>query len=105
MNDVETGLKLLISYNVDLDDAQGYYEFVLGKYIPEMQGMGLEMSEAWHTAFGEYPNRLIGFVSQDGDILRDVLEGETWEELTEELSNHVTELDYKVIPYKLGFQI
>ncbi len=64
-----------------------------------------EMSEAWHTAFGEYPNRLIGFVSQDGDILRDVLEGETWEELTEELSNHVTELDYKVIPYKLGFQI
>lgn len=105
MKDVDNGLKLLITYNIDLDDTQGYYEFVLGRYIPEMQGMGLAMSDAWHTAFGEYPNRLIGFISPDSDVLRDVLGGETWEELTDELSNYVTELDYKVIPYKLGFQI
>jgi len=105
MNEIDQGLKLLISYNVDLEDAQEYYRFVLGKYIPAMQSMGLEMSEAWHTAFGEYPNRLIGFVSRDGDILRELMVGEVWEELNEELSDHVSELDFKVIPYKLGFQI
>lgn len=105
MNEVTEGLKLLISYNVDLDDAQEYYEFVLGKYIPVMQGFGLEMSEAWHTAFGDYPNRLIGFVSRDGDTMRELLDGNTWEELNSELKDHVTDLEYKVVPYKLGFQL
>jgi hypothetical protein len=104
MSEIDSGLKLLISYNINLDEAQEYYEFVLGKYIPVMQALGLEMSEAWHTAFGDYPNRLIGFVSRDGNSLRELMEGETWEELNEELQTHVTELDYKVVPYKLGFQ-
>lgn len=104
MNDEDNGLKLLISYNINLENAQEYYEFVLGKYIPVMQSFGLEMSEAWHTVFGDYPNRLIGFVSRDGDVLRDVMAGEIWEELNDELRIHVTELEYKVIPYRLGFQ-
>ena len=105
MNEINDGLKLLISYNIDLDDSQEYYQFVLGKYIPAMQSMGLEMSEAWHTAYGAYPNRLIGFISRDGQLLRELMDGEEWEELNEELSELVTELEFKVIPYRLGFQI
>ena len=104
MDPIDQGLKLLISYNIDLEDTGVYYQFVLGKYIPAMQSMGLEMSEAWHTAFGPYPNRLIGFVARDGDLLREVMAGETWAELDEELKELVTELEYKVIPYRLGFQ-
>lgn len=105
MAEIEDGFKLLISYNINLEDAQEYYEFVLGRYIPVMQALGLEMSEAWHTAFGDYPNRLIGFVSRDDELMREVLTGGTWEELNDELREHVTEFDYKVIPYRLGFQI
>jgi hypothetical protein len=105
MDEIDLGLKLLISYNVDLEDSQEYYRFVLGKYIPAMQSMGLEMSEAWHTAFGEYPNRLIGFVSRDSHFLRELMVGEVWDELTDELQDHVSELEFKVIPYKIGFQI
>jgi len=105
MNDIDNGLKLLISYNIDQEDSQDYYRFVLGKYIPAMQSMGLEMSEAWHTAYGPYPSRLIGFVSRDSEILRELMAGEEWEALNEELSDHVSELDFKVIRYKLGFQI
>ena len=69
-----------------------------------MQSLGLEMSEAWHTAYGEYPNRLIGFVSRDGQVLRELMAGDMWDELNDELRIHVTELEFKVIPYKLGFQ-
>ena len=105
MNEIDNGLKLLVSYNINLEDSQEYYQFVMGKYIPAMQSMGLEMSEAWHTAYGLYPNRLIGFVSRDSEILKDLMAGEEWEELNEELSDHVSELDFKVIRYKLGFQI
>ena len=104
MNEDDFGLKLLISYNIDLEDTQEYYRFVLGKYIPTMQSMGLEMSEAWHTAYGAYPNRLIGFISQDSQHLRELMMGDVWEELNEELKGHVSELEFKVIRYREGFQ-
>jgi hypothetical protein len=62
------------------------------------------MSEAWHTAYGNYPNRLIGFVSRDADTMDEILAGDTWTELNDKLMEFVTELDYKVIRYSLGFQ-
>ena len=105
MSDNGFGLKLLVSYDIDVEDAREYYEFALGQYIPSMQSMGLELSEAWHTAYGNYPNRLIGFVSRDEETMWDVLSGETWAELNDKLLDFVTDLDYKVIKYSLGFQI
>ena len=65
MSDNGSGLKLLISYDIDPEEGREYYEFALGKYVPTMQSMGLELSEAWHTAYGNYPNRLIGFIAKD----------------------------------------
>ncbi|MFN2189204.1 MAG: hypothetical protein ACK2T3_10595 [Candidatus Promineifilaceae bacterium] len=105
MDENDFGVKLLISYNINLEVSQEYYRFVLGKYVPTMQSMGLELSEAWHTAYGPYPNRLIGFVSRDSEQLRELMSSDVWEELNEELLDHVSELDYKVIKYKQGFQI
>ncbi|MGH2536589.1 MAG: hypothetical protein ACRDHL_04265 [Candidatus Promineifilaceae bacterium] len=98
------GLKLLIAYNIRPDDSQAYYEFVLGHYIPTLQSLGLEVSEAWHTAYGEHPNRLVGFVARDGDGMRAVLHGEAWDELNEQLREYVTDFSYKVIPYRIGFR-
>ncbi len=99
------GLKLLISYNIDIENAREYYEFALGQYIPTMQSLGLELSEAWHTAYGDYPNRLIGFVARDAGTMREVVHGETWEEMNDKLLEYVTDLDFKIIPYSLGFQL
>ena len=98
------GLKLLLSYNIRPDGAQEYYEYVLGHYIPVMQSMGLEVTEAWHTAYGEYPNRLIAFVSRDRETVQQVMHDEAWDELNERLLQYVTDFDYKVITYKIGFQ-
>jgi hypothetical protein len=98
------GLKLLLSYNIRVNDMQAYYEFVLGRYIPVMQSMGLEMNEAWHTEYGDYPIRLLGFVSRDQDTLMKLLEDESWEDLNDQLEQFVTDFSYKVIPYSMGFQ-
>ncbi|MDX1615074.1 MAG: hypothetical protein R3300_12250 [Candidatus Promineifilaceae bacterium] len=97
-------MKLLLSYNIKPESAQAYYEFVLGRYVPTMQSMGLEMSEAWHTAYGDYPDRLIGFVAKDRDTMMDVIEGETWHTLNDRLFEFVTDFEYKVINFELGFQ-
>ncbi len=98
-------MKLLLVYSIKPDRAQEYYDFMLGRYIPVMQTMGLEVSEAWHTAYGDYPNRLVAFVSRDRSTVDDVLENDIWEALTRQLLELVTEFSFKVVPYKVGFQI
>ena len=103
MNDVE-GYKLLLSYDVNPERMQDYYRFMLGRYVPVMQAMGLEMSDAWHTAYGDLPNRLIAFVTADRQTVDDLLENQTWAALNEELQQLVNDFEYKVIPYREGFQ-
>jgi hypothetical protein len=98
------GMKLLITYDVEPDQMQAYYQFVLGRYIPVMQTLGLEMIEAWHTAYGDWPNRLVGFVARDEQTMREVVSGHTWTELNGQLERYVRDFRYKIIPYEEGFQ-
>jgi hypothetical protein len=104
MSEAHHGYKLLLTYHVAESRMQEYYRFMLGRYVPAMQAMGLEMSDAWHTAYGDFPNRLIGFVARDKTVLDNVLENDTWAALNEEMREYVTEFRYKVIPYREGFQ-
>jgi len=104
MDKIDEGLKLVLSYNIRPEDAQAYYQFVLGQYVPVMQSLGLEMTEAWHTAYGDYPTRLIVFVSRDRETARRVVNDPAWDELNERLLEYVTDFDYKIIPYRVGFQ-
>ena len=99
------GYKLLLTYGIKEDLMQEYYQFVMGHYVPALQAMGLQMSEAWQTAYGEAPNRLIGFVCEDQDIMTEVMNSEKWPELNDQLEKFVFDFSYKVIPYRGGFQL
>ena len=99
------GRKLLLSYHVSQERQQEYYQFVMGRYLPAMQSMGFQMSEAWHTAYGNAPNRLVGLVCEDEETMNELLESESWESLIEQLEDIVSDLDYKFIPYRGGFQL
>lgn len=105
MSEKPIGYKLLLSYEVRPEVMQEYYQFVMGRYVPVVQSMGLQMSEAWHTAYGDAPNRLIGFVCEDQETVKELLSSENWTDLNEQLEQFVTDLSYKVIPYRGGFQI
>lgn len=105
MDDTVTAVKLLLSYEVKEESSQAYYQFVMGQLLPMVQERGLQMSEAWHTAYGNAPNRLIGFVSPDMATMEEFLASDTWPQLYEQLDEYVIDLTYKVIPYRQGFQI
>lgn len=104
MKESESGYKLLLTYDISPQHSQEYYRFVLGRYVPVMQAMGLEMSDAWHTAYGDFPGRLVAFVARDRETIEELLEDETWSSLNDELQRFVTDFNYKVIPYRPGFQ-
>lgn len=101
----ETRVKMLVSYDVVAELQQGYYEFVLGEMIPTAQSMGLQLNEAWHTAYGNYPIRLNGFVAEDRAALDRILATPEWKSLEEKLKRFVTEYKRKIIPYREGFQL
>ncbi len=105
MDEQAQGVKLLLEYEVESDATQAYYQFVMGQYVPTLQSMGLQMSEAWHTAYGNAPNRLIGFVCGDWDTMNTLLDSEIWQDLNTELEKYVTDFQYKVVPYRGGFQL
>ena len=103
--DEPNGLKLLLSYDVRPENQQEYHKFVMGRYLPTLQSLGFQMSEAWHTAYGSAPNRLIGLVCNDEDAMHTLVSSDEWDTLMEQLEEYVTDLDYKFVPYKGGFQL
>ena len=100
----ETRVKMLISYDVVPELQQAYYEFVLGEMIPTAHSLGLVLSEAWHTAYGEYPIRLNGFVARSRQELDRVLATAEWRQLEDKLKRFVNDYQRKIVPYREGFQ-
>ena len=105
MEDSPHGYKLLLSYDVDVSQLQEYQRFVMGRYIPLMQSMGLQIREAWQTAYGNAPNRLIGFFCDNQQTMTNLLESEVWLSLNKQLEKYVIDFNYKVVPYRDQFQI
>lgn len=105
MNEHPIGYKLLISYDVRPELLNEYRQFVLGEYIPFLGSMGMQISQAWHTAYGAAPSRLLEFVCRERDTVMSLFQDDNWESFNEQLESFVEGLNYKVVPYKDRFQI
>ena len=97
-------LKLLLAYNIKPNREAEYYRYVLGEFLPRLQDIGLMMVEGWHTAYGDYPVRLIVFRSQDDVDMHDVLDGSEWEKGKEKLLKLVEDYEERLVPAKNVFQ-
>lgn len=96
--------KVLLVYDLDSPDTNSYYQFVMGEFVPAVQAMGLYMLEAWHTAYGSYPIRLVGFVAEDLDTIREAFESDTFRRLEATFQRYVTNYTRKVVAFREGFQ-
>lgn len=101
----EQRVKLLLSYDVPDDDSQPYYQFMVGEFMPAAQAIGLFMTEALHTMYGDYPNRLISFVARDYGTLKKILASPEWQQLEERLKQYADEYEYRIVPYRDRLQL
>lgn len=97
-------VKLLISYDILDDNQQAYYQYVLGEFLPQVQAMGLALTDAWHTAYGDYPVRLLSFVARDHATLNSILAHDDWQRLEDKLKTFVLDYKRRVVPYRDRFQ-
>jgi len=81
--------KLILTYDIQPEVQDTYFQFMLGEMVPAAQSLGLQMSGAWHTAFGQYPIRLVEFIAPDQDRLTAALESKQWRDLENRLMEYV----------------
>jgi hypothetical protein len=60
--------KMLLTYNILPPHQQEYMEFMMSTFVPTLQRLGLENQGVWHTAYGNYPMRLIIFAASEEDM-------------------------------------
>jgi hypothetical protein len=84
---------------------QDYFEFVVRDFIPGLQEMGLQPSDAWYTYFGDHPQILAGAVVNSKSEMDKVIASDEWMDLTNLLMEYVEDFDYKIVPSRGGFQL
>jgi hypothetical protein len=98
-------VKLLMSWDILPGREQEYFEFVVREFIPGIQRLGLEPTDAWFTMYGNQPQIIAGVMVADKKALESVLQSDEWVSLTDQLMNLVTEFNYKIVPARKGFQM
>ncbi len=97
-------VKMLLSFDIVPERTNYYYEFMLNEMIPRMQAHGLHTVEAWHTAYGNRPLRLIVMAARDVETLERALETEDWCELEDRLLDLVTGYERRIVAARSQFQ-
>jgi hypothetical protein len=98
-------VKLLMTWDILTGREQEYFEFVVRDFIPGMQRLGLEPTDAWFTMYGDQPQIMASAQMPTLGSLNSVLESNEWTDLTQLLLNYVENFNYKIVPAKTGVQI
>ena len=99
-----SGARLLLSYNIIPQVQQEYMNYVINEFIPALESLGLRNTGVWHTAYGNYPIRLLVFVSDDPESMKRALASNKWEEAENRLKTFVTDYSHRVVPADSRFR-
>jgi len=98
-------IKLLMTWDIQPGREQEYFEFVVREFVPGMQRLGIQPTEAWYTTYGDRPQILTGGVTETMDGMEQALGTDDWSRLRENLLEYVTNFEWKVVPATGGFQM
>jgi hypothetical protein len=98
-------VKLLMTWDMVSGREQEYFEFLVREFVPGLQKLGIEPSEAWYTQYGDSPQMLTGFVADNLSLIQEAMGTEAWGQLTTRLFEFVTNFNAKVVKATGGFQM
>lgn len=97
-------VKLIMTWNIMPEREQEYFEFVVREFIPGVQRMGFELSDAWATVFGGRPQILVGAVLPTVHEARTLMKSPDWDSLYHKLLDYVEDYQQKLVEAHGGFQ-
>jgi hypothetical protein len=84
---------------------QEYFEFVVRDFIPGLQRLGMEPSDAWFTMYGDQPQIMAAAQMNSINSLQNILGSSDWQSLTQQLLDYVENFEFKVVQARAGFQM
>ncbi len=98
-------IKLLMMFDIRPGKEAEYFEFAVQEFVPKIQRMGMQPTEAWYKAYGNGPQILAGVVMEDRAALERVLESEDWQQLKKKLLTYLSDFQYKIVKHTGHFQL
>jgi hypothetical protein len=96
--------KLILSWDILPGREQEYFEFVVREFIPGVQRLGFDLTDAWATVFGGQPQIMVGAVSDTRQHLKEMLDTPEWLDLQLKLAALIENYQQKIVTAKDGFQ-
>jgi hypothetical protein len=97
-------VKLIMTWDIAPEREQEYFEFVVREFIPGVQRMGFDLSDAWATVFGTQPQIMVGAVVPSINEAQRLLTSSDWEQLKGKLNDYVQNYSQKIVRARSGFQ-
>ena len=98
-------MNLLMTWDIQPGREEDYFEFHIRKFVPALEGLGVALSEAWLTVYGEQPRLMAEAKLPDLTTAKNMLHSNAWGELGVEMDELVENFDFKVINARSGFQL
>jgi hypothetical protein len=97
-------VKLIMTWDIMPEREQEYFEFVVREFIPGVQRLGFELSDAWATVYGSQPQILVGAIIPSRGRAQQLLDSSEWRSLNNQLQDFVHNYDQKIVEATGGFQ-
>ncbi len=101
----EQAVKLLMTWDILPGREEDYFEFHIRKFIPALESLGVALSEAWLTVYGEQPRLMAEAKLPNLKSARKMLVSKAWGELGNQMDELVENFSFKVINAQNGFQL
>ena len=98
-------LKFIMTWDITPEHEQEYIEFVIREYIPGIQRLGCDLTDAWATVYGAKPQITVSLVLPNARKARQLLVSEDWVALNNRLQDFIQNYAFKVVPARNSFQI
>ena len=90
-------VKLNLYWTVIPDKTQEYNKYILKKFIPEFNQLGLHTVAVWSVLVGAYSEIMFECVTSDLDLLEKALKDKKYKELKANLLNYIKKYKSKVL--------
>jgi hypothetical protein len=98
-------VKLLMMWDIKQGREAEFFEFQVREWVPGLQRLGLEPTDAWYTMYGASPQIMIGGTAKTLKSMKQILSTEEWQALKNQLLTMVDNYNQKVIRSSGGFQL
>ena len=97
--------KVLLTWNIRPGNEREHFQRIR-RFVSKLSALGLDLTDAWYTIYGDAPQILLGIVASadEDERLERVLASKEWDEVLDELRQSITDYRQRFIKPAGPFQ-